>query len=99
VAEWLYFLHAPREDFATTMTDEEQAIFGEHFTHLRRRFDAGKLVLAGPSLGRINTGVSVFEADDEAEARAFIDADPAVASGLCTGELRPFRVSMLRGRD
>jgi uncharacterized protein YciI len=99
VGEWLYLLHAPRDDFAVTMTEPEQAIFGQHFSHLKQRFDDGKLVLAGPSLGTVNTGVSIFEADDEAEARAFVESDPAVSSGLCTGEVRPFQVSMLRGRD
>ena len=46
MAEWAYVIHAPREDFAATMTD-----------------------------------------------------DPAIASGIATGELRPFSVALLRGRD
>ena len=25
MAEWIYFLHPPRDDFAATMTDEEAA--------------------------------------------------------------------------
>ena len=28
-----------------------------------------------------------------------MEADPAIAGGFCRGELRPFRVSFLRGRD
>lgn len=98
MAEWVYFLHAPRERFAETMTPEEEAVFGEHFAHLQRLLADGSLVLAGPTTGAVNTGISVFEAPDEAAARAIVDADPAVASGLCTAELRPFRVSLLRGR-
>ena len=35
MAEWLYFIHPPRENFAATMTDEEQRVWGEHF----ERFD------------------------------------------------------------
>jgi uncharacterized protein YciI len=99
MAEWIYFLHAPREDFAETMTDEEAAVFGAHFEHLQRLLAAGVLVMAGPTLGSVNTGVAVFEADDEAAAYRIMNEDPVVASGLGRGELRPFRVSLLRGRD
>jgi hypothetical protein len=28
MAEWIYFLHPPRDNFAETMTDEERAAFG-----------------------------------------------------------------------
>ena len=27
MAEWIYFLHASREDFAATLTEEEQSAF------------------------------------------------------------------------
>ena len=99
MAEWIYFLHAPREDFAATMTPAEQVTFGEHFAYLQRLLEEGTLVLAGPTTGRVNTGISVFEAPDEAAAEAIMAADPAIAGGVCTGELRPFRVSLLRGRS
>ena len=26
--QWVYFIHAPREHFAETMTDEERAVWG-----------------------------------------------------------------------
>jgi uncharacterized protein YciI len=98
VADWIYFLHAPRENFAVTMTAEEKAVWARHFAHLQSLLADGTLVLAGPTLGHINTGVTVFEADDEAAAQAVMDSDPAIASGFATGELREFRVSLLRGR-
>lgn len=99
MAEWLYFLHAPREHFGATMSDEEQAAFGAHFAYLEGLLADGTLVLAGPTTGRLNTGINVFEAPDEDAARAIMEGDPAIAAGICTGELRPFRVSLLRGRD
>ena len=64
MAEWIFFLHTPREDFAATMTDEEQRVWGEHAERLQRELDAGRLILAGPTLGKINTGICVFEAPD-----------------------------------
>ena len=53
----------------------------------------------GPTLGRINTGIAMFEAPDEAAARRIMEEDPAIAGGFATGELRPFSVALLRGRD
>jgi uncharacterized protein YciI len=99
MAEWIFFLHTPREDFAATMTDEEQRVWGEHAGRLQRALDEGSLILAGPTLGRINTGICVFEAPDEAAARQLMNEDPAIAEGFARGELRPIRVSLLRGRD
>jgi uncharacterized protein YciI len=99
MAEWIYFLHAPRENFADTMTEEERAVWRVHFERLQRLMAEGTLVLAGPTLGRVNTGICVIEAPDEDAARAIMEADPAIAGGYARGELRPFRVSLLRGRD
>jgi uncharacterized protein YciI len=99
MAEWIYFIHPPREDFAATMTDEERAAWGVHFERLQRLLAEGTLILAGPTLGSVNTGIAVIEAPDEDAARAIMEEDPAIAGGFARGELRPFRVSLLRGRD
>jgi uncharacterized protein YciI len=99
MAEWIYFLHAPRENFAATMTEEERAVWAVHFDRLRRLMDEGVMIAVGPTLGRINTGIAIFEAPDEEAARKIIDDDPVVKGGFANGELRPFRLSLLRGRD
>ena len=99
MAEWIYFLHPPRTDFAETMTDDEQAVFGAHFERFERAMADGMLILVGPTFGPTNTGIAIFEAPDEAAARRFMEEDPVIVAGICTGELRPFRVSLLRGRD
>ena len=44
-------------------------------------------------------GIAIFEAPDEPTARRIMDEDPVIAGGFARGELRPFRVSLLRGRD
>jgi uncharacterized protein YciI len=97
MAEWIYFIHAPREDFVTTMTDEERQVWAVHFERLKRLLAEGTLILAGPTLGPVNTGICIFEADDEPAARRIMEEDPTIASGIATGELRPFRVALLRG--
>jgi len=99
MSEWIYFLHPPRDDFAATMTPEEQAVWSVHFERLQELLAEGVLVLAGPTLGRVNTGIAVFEAPDEDAARRIMAEDPVIIGGFARGELRPFRVSLLRGRD
>ena len=96
---WIYFIHPPRQDFAATMSDEEKETWSVHFERLQRMLDEGTLIMAGPTLGHINTGIAIIEAPDEEAARRIMEEDPAIASGLASGELRPFRVSLLCGRD
>ncbi len=97
--EWIYFIHAPRENFAETMTDDETAVWGEHFQRLQRLHAEGTMILVGPTLGPVNTGIAIFEAPDEDAARKIMEEDPAISSGIGRGELRPFRVSLLRGHE
>ena len=99
MTEWICFLHAPRENFAATMTEHEQQAFAEHFARLQRLVSDGVLVLAGPTLGAVNTGIMIFEAPDEETAWQIVRDDPTVVEGITTPELRPFRLSLLRGRD
>jgi uncharacterized protein YciI len=99
MAEWIYFIHPPREDFAATMTDEERAVWSVHFERFERMLAEGSLILVGPTLGSKNTGIAIFEAPDEAAARRIMEEDPVIAGGFASGELRPFRVSLIRGRD
>jgi uncharacterized protein YciI len=98
MSEWIYFGHPPRERFVETMTDEEGATMQAHRAHLAELFDRGVVLLAGPTFGTVNTAVNVIEAEDEGAARAVMESDPAISSGLMTGELRPMRISFLHGR-
>jgi uncharacterized protein YciI len=99
MAEWLYLIHPPRDNFVETITPDEVAVMQEHSAHLASLLEQGVLILAGPTFGQVNTGIAVIEADDEAAARAIMMRDPAITSGLMEPELRPMRVGFLRGRD
>ena len=79
-------------------TDDETTAMREHFAYLKRALADGRLVLAGPATDGLFPGIVVFEAADEEEARAFMEADPAVRAGVMLADLHPFRVSLLRGR-
>jgi uncharacterized protein YciI len=99
VGEWIYFIHPPRENFAATMTDEERQVWDVHFERFERMLAEGTLILAGPTLGRINTGIAIIEAPDEEAARKLMEEDPVIAGDYARGELRPFRAALLRGRE
>ena len=97
--EWIYFIHPPRDNFAATMTEQEKQVWNVHFERFERLLREGVIVLVGPTLGEINTGIAILEAPDEAAARKVMNEDPVIAGGYARGELRPFRISLLRGRD
>jgi uncharacterized protein YciI len=99
MSEWIYFIHPPRDDFAATMTDEERAVWSVHFERFERMLAEGSIILVGPTLGSVNTGIAIFEAPDVVAARRVMEEDPVIAGGFARGELRPFRVSLTRGRD
>ena len=96
MAEWLLIIRPHRDDFAATMTDVEKECWSRHAERLARLTEEGTVLLAGPTLGRVNLGVTVFEADDEAAAWEFVNADPTVADGHVTPELYPYRASFVR---
>lgn len=95
--EWTCFIHPPRDDFAAT-EPEEEAVWSVHFTRFERLLAEGTIILVGPTLGTPNTGIAIFEAPDEAAARRIMEDDPVISGGFARGELRPFRVSLMRGR-
>ena len=99
MSEWVYLLHPPRENFAATMTNEEAAAFKDHFEWLNDLFAQGSLVMAGATGGAINTGIGIFEAATEEAAVEIVSKDPVAKSGYARGELRPFDLGLLRGRD
>jgi uncharacterized protein len=98
VSEWLCVIRPPRVTFMEDATPEEQEIMREHFEYLKSLLEAGKLILAGPSL-EPPFGIIVLEAESEDEARRLVAADPSVAAGIQMPELHPFRASLLRGRE
>ena len=99
MAEWIYFLHPPRDNFAATMTDDERAAFAAHAEWLGRLLADGVLIAAGPTLGPVNTGIGIFEAPDEETARAIIAEDPVTRGDFARADLRQMRLGFLRGRD
>ena len=57
------------------------------------------LIAAGPCVGQVNTGLAIFEAPDEQTARRVVAGEPVTSGGYMGGDLRPYRLGLLRGRD
>jgi uncharacterized protein YciI len=99
VSEWVLFMHPPRDDFIATMTDAERSAFDAHAGWLRTLLADGVLIVSGPCLGQINTGIAIFEAPDEETAWRIVAGEPVTSGGYMRGDLRPYRLGLLRGRD
>ncbi len=92
-------LHAPRADFAQTMTPREIKLMQEHGAYLRGYANRGWAVAFGPvadSQGHF--GVGLWETPDEVDVAAILAEDPVIKSG--TGfryELHPMPGLVTRG--
>jgi uncharacterized protein len=98
-SQYLYVLRvAPRLYDQNAWTDADNAAVGRHFARLKQGVAAGQVILAGRTAEPLDKtfGLVIFEADDEAAARAFMEADPAVVSGQMTATLHPYAVALLR---
>jgi len=97
--QFLYLLHlVPRLHQPTGWTADDEAAVVRHYRRLKEGVERGQVILAGKTdePGDLTFGLVIFEAEDEAAARAYMAADPAVVAGIMTAELRPYRVALLR---
>ena len=79
-------------------TPEELPVLGEHLAYLQGLARQGKLLLAGRTTTEDDRvfGLALLDVDDEIEAQALMEADPAVRHGLMRAELFPFRIAVQR---
>ena len=97
--QFIYVLRlVPRLHAETAWTKEDEAVLGRHLARFKEAIQSGQLILAGRTMepGDKTFGIAIFEAADEAAARAFMEADPAVAAGLMTADVHPFAVVLQR---
>ena len=95
--EFIYVLRlVPRLYDDKNWTKEDNEVLERHFARFQEAIKSGQLILAGRTKepGDKTFGIAIFRASDEADARAFMEADPAVSGGLMTAELHPFAVAL-----
>lgn len=96
---FLYVLRlAPNLQQDSAWTDRERGPVGAHFQYLKAATEAGQVLLAGRTNEPLDKtfGLVIFEADDEAAARRFMEGDPAVKAGVMLATLHPYAVALKR---
>jgi uncharacterized protein YciI len=97
--QYLYMLRvAPHLHDQAKWTDKDKAATGAHFERLKKAAATGQVILAGRTTEALDKtfGLVVFEAENEAQARAFMEADPAVVAGVMSATLHPYSVALQR---
>jgi uncharacterized protein YciI len=65
--------------------------------HLPGRLLAdGVLIAPGPCLGKVHTGIAIFESPSEEAAQRIVAGEPVTSAGYMRGDLRPYRLGLLR---
>ncbi|MEO8539178.1 MAG: YciI family protein [bacterium] len=94
--QWLYITRPARAGMLTEgPTAAEQDSVSRHAAYHDELGNKGIDIMVGRT--QINTaetvGLCVFLAEDEASARKIMESDPAVADGVMTAELFPYRIA------
>ena len=78
-------------------TDLEEEIVSEHFVRLKKDTEDGKVILAGRTLTNPPEGFGIVIFYDESweSAKEYMEKDPAVAKGIMTATLFPYRVALM----
>jgi uncharacterized protein len=97
--QYLYVLRLTQRLYVeTAWTDADKAAVSQHFDRLANGVEAGQVILAGRTreAAEATMGLVIFEAENEAAARAFMEGDPAVVAGVMTATLHPYAVALMR---
>jgi uncharacterized protein len=75
----------------TTPATERNQILQRHVAYVVSMLDSGKAVITGP-MGddTVLAGIFILRAQSAEEAKTWVDADPAVKSGLFVAEMHPW---------
>ena len=97
--QFVYVLRvAPNMQDEKTWTEADNRAVGAHFARLQKASKTGQVILAGRTTEPLDKtfGLVIFEADDEAAARRFMESDPAVKAGVMLATLHPYAVALKR---
>lgn len=97
--QYLYFLKPTRLGMVTDgPTPEEAETVSRHFAYLKDLTEKGVMILVGRTQNTDEStfGIAIFEAEDEPAARTIMENDPAVAGGVMSAKLYPYKVALMR---
>ena len=97
--QYLYVLRvAPALHDQARWTQADNDAVSRHFARLVDSVKAGQVIFAGRTTEPLDTtfGLVVFEAENEAAARQFMESDPAVVAGVMSATLHPYALALQR---
>ncbi len=82
-------------------TERESDLVSQHFEYLKRLTAEGVMIIAGrtQTADSRTFGIAIFNAEDEAAAQQIVDNDPAIANGVFSAELFPYRIAVIDQRN
>ncbi|MBS8265407.1 hypothetical protein DYI25_13345 [Mesobacillus boroniphilus] len=95
--QFIYVLRLlPEYLVESNWTAETNEVVGRHFESLKILLEQDTVIMAGrtTTMDDSSFGIVVFKAESEVEAEKLMLSDPAVAGGVMTAELHPFRVAL-----
>lgn len=96
MAQYCYMLTPCRPSLPFDASPEEREVIGNHFEYIKQYFAAGRIIFVGRCEDG-TFGITVYEAESDAEAEEIMRADPAIIAGVMTARLHPFRAILMRG--
>jgi len=98
--DYLCILRPAREGFVDAPTDDEVATVRAHFAYLQQLTAAGICRLAGRTdgMGMETIGIVLYRGATLSDATELATSDPAVAQGVMTASIHPFRLALLADR-
>ena len=97
--QFVYVLRVtPKFHDPSSWKEGEQSAVTRHFDRLSKAARTGQVIHAGRTNEPLDKtfGLVIFEAANEAEARAFMEEDPAIQAGVMSGMLHRYSVALLR---
>ena len=92
---YLYRLLPPRPTYHLDMSPEEAEVMDDHGGYWMDLLQQGTAVAYGPVLDPAGVwGLAIVDVEDEAAARAIVDEDPAIVSGVCTYQLLEMQLAV-----
>ena len=94
---FFYRLNPPRPDFHLNQSETERRIMSQHTQYWIALTEKGNTIVYGPVFDPKGVfGMGIIEVDNAEQADTIGKEDPAVSSKLCTCELIPMQVGMMR---
>ena len=95
--QYLYRIQPTRTEMLIESTPHEDEMVSQHFNRLKQLTSEGVVILAGRTLnvGATSFGIVIFKAESDEAARAIVEEDPAVKSGVFSAELFPYAIALI----